>query len=69
MGDFLMSQHTNPIPLRDEIIDKTWGNLEDHVVCEGCGWQGPLGDLMADADGKDELLKCPICGSPSWLWE
>lgn len=64
-----MSQHKNPIPLREEIVDKTWPNLEDHVICEGCGWDGALGDLMADADDVDNQLRCPICGSPGWLWD
>jgi hypothetical protein len=64
-----MSQHAYPIRLRDEIVDKTWEHLEDIVVCDGCGWHGPLGDLMADAVGDDPQLKCPVCSSPGWTWE
>jgi len=64
-----MSQHANPIRLRDEFVDKDDPDLEDGVICNGCRWQGPVGDLMADADDRDPQLRCPICGSPGWIWD
>ena len=64
-----MSQHKNPIKLRDEVEDKDWEMLEAGVHCMGCNWWGLLGDLLADADDNDEQLRCPICGSPGWEWD
>jgi hypothetical protein len=64
-----MSQHVNPIELRDEVEDKDWEVLKLGVSCDGCGWQGVGGDLMADKTGDDSQLRCPICGSPGWIWD
>ena len=64
-----MSQHVNPIELRDEIEDKNWPELKAGVTCDGCGWQGLLGYLLADAGGEDDQLRCPVCGSPGWCWD
>jgi DNA-directed RNA polymerase subunit RPC12/RpoP len=64
-----MAQHQHPIELRDEIKDPGSLMLKYLVSCEGCSWKGVAGDLYADKLGKDDMLRCPVCGSAGWTWD
>ncbi len=38
------------------------------VSCQDCGWRGRLGDLLLAAQSESDMLYCPVCLSPGWVW-